>query len=297
MTSNTPFLSIIIPAYNEGVVIESVLQEILQLNLDCEIIVIDDGSTDETTNIVKQFETVKLIRHAYNVGNGAAIKSGIQAASGEIIVMLDADGQHKPEDIPRLVNYISKQNYDMVVGSRTKASATELHRNVANQLYNRLASYIAGYKVQDLTSGFRAIRASIAKSFVGLLPNGFSYPTTLTIALFRSGYTVHYEPIEAQKRRSVSKIRLFADGVGFLFTILRIGVFFFPTRIFMPIAILFLVTGVGYGSYLLIFFRRFSNMATLLIITGMLTFMLGLISEQITLLRLMGTSHGQRPRN
>jgi len=297
MTSNTPFLSIIIPAYNEGVVIESVLQEILQLNLDCEIIVIDDGSTDETTNIVKQFEMVKLIRHAYNVGNGAAIKSGIQAASGEIIVMLDADGQHKPEDIPRLVNYISKQNYDMVVGSRTKASATELHRNVANQLYNRLASYIAGYKVQDLTSGFRAIRASIAKSFVGLLPNGFSYPTTLTIALFRSGYTVHYEPIEAQKRRSVSKIRLFADGVGFLFTILRIGVFFFPTRIFMPIAILFFATGVGYGSYLLIFFRRFSNMATLLIITGMLTFMLGLISEQITLLRLMGTSHGQRPRN
>ena len=297
MTSNTPFLSIIIPAYNEGVVIESVLQEILQLNLDCEIIVIDDGSTDETPNIVEQFETVKLIKHAYNVGNGAAIKSGIQAASGEIIVMLDADGQHKPEDIPRLVNYISNQNYDMVVGSRTKSSATELHRNVANQLYNRLASYIAGYKVEDLTSGFRAIRASIAKSFVGLLPNGFSYPTTLTIALFRSGYTVYYEPIEAQKRRSVSKIRLFADGVGFLFTILRIGVFFFPTRIFMPIAILFLVTGVGYGSYLLIFFRRFSNMATLLIITGMLTFMLGLISEQITLLRLMGTSHGQRPRN
>lgn len=279
-------LSIIIPAYNEGNIIGPVLDQLAESFPDAEILVINDGSTDNTTEAVRSHAHVRVIDHPYNLGNGAAIKTGIRAASGDVIIMMDGDGQHKPEDLPRLLEKI--RCYDMVVGARTAQSESEIHRDLANRIYNWIASYLVGRPVPDLTSGFRAIRASVAKRFVYLLPNGFSYPTTLTIALFRTGHTVTYIPIVARARqgKTRSKIRLLRDGPGFLLTLARIGTLFVPVRIFMPVAAALFVLGVLYGSWLLIFFSRFSNMAILLILSGIMLFMLGLISEQIALLRL-----------
>jgi glycosyltransferase involved in cell wall biosynthesis len=286
-----PHISIVIPAYDEAPSIGRILDEIAALRLDAEVIVVDDGSQDDTVEIARARAGVQVIEHAYNVGNGAAVKTGIRAARGSAIVLMDGDGQHRPADILRLVACLGR--YDMVVGARTAASEAELHRNLANSLYNAIASYLVGRPIPDLTSGFRAVRASIAKRFVYLLPNGFSYPTTITLALFRAGHTVRYEPIVASARQGKSKIRLIRDGLGFLLTLLRIGTLFVPLRIFLPVATALFIVGVGYGTYLLIFWHRFSNMAVLLILSGIMLFMLGLISEQIALLRMaqVGLSH------
>jgi glycosyltransferase involved in cell wall biosynthesis len=291
--SPRPDISIIIPVFNEAEVIGHVLDELVQLPLDHEIVVVDDGSTDGTSDVVRQWNEVRVIQHAYNLGNGAAVKTGIRAARGSVIVMMDGDGQHKPKDIPRLLECLPI--YDMVVGARSRDSETELHRDVANRFYSSIASYLVGRRVVDLTSGFRALKAPIAKRFVYLLPNGFSYPTTLTLALFRSGHTVRYVPILAKARIGRSKIKLLADGAGFLLTLARIGTLFVPLRIFLPVATSLFGTGVLYGLYLLTFHRRFSNMAVLLILAGIMLFMLGLISEQIALLRMMqaGMDHSE----
>ncbi len=282
--SSSPYVSIVIPAYNEAAVIGRVLDEILDLSLDAEIIVIDDGSTDNTVEVAASRSGVRVIEQPYNIGNGAAVKRGIHEARGQIILMMDGDGQHPPADIPRLLEGCKR--YDMVVGERTSQSDSEWHRDLANWFYRALATYIVKRPVKDLTSGFRAVRASLAKRFVYLLPNGYSYPSTITIALFRSGHTVSYEPIISPARIGQSKVRLFRDGLNFILIILRIGTLFAPLRIFVPLATLFLTVGIGYGAYLLIFMRRFSNMAILLILSGIILFMLGLISEQIALLRM-----------
>ena len=287
MKHNLPFISIVIPAYNEAVGIGSVLNMLEKLELDSEIIVVDDGSHDETSNVVGQYDRVRLIRHPYNLGNGAAWKSGIRAAQGQYIAILDADGQHNPKDLPRLINRLINDGYDMVVGARQLRPDNEKHRDLANAVFQAFAGYMANRKIPDLTSGFRVFRADLAKSFVGLLPKGFSSPSTITMAFLRSGYTVFYEPIDLQKRKTRSKIKLFRDGLRFLFIILRIGLFFAPMRIFLPLTLAFFLTGLGYGAYLLIAMHRFSNMAMLFILLGILFFILGLISEQISLLRLM----------
>lgn len=284
MDDPAPHISIVIPAYNEADVIGSILDQITALALDTEVIVVNDGSTDNTGEIARSRTGVRVIDHPYNIGNGAAVKTGIWAARGEIIVMMDSDGQHQPKDIPRLVAGIGP--YDMVVGARSNDSNTELHRNLANKMYNALASYIVNRPIPDLTSGFRAIRASIAKRFVYLLPNGFSYPTTLTISLFRAGHSVHYEAIDTLPRLSSSGIHLVRDGLGFILIMLRIGTMFAPLRIFLPLSIILFGVGSGYGAWLLIWSSRFSNMAVLLILTGIMVFMMGLISEQIALLRM-----------
>lgn len=289
-------VSIILPTYNEEAVIGEVLEGLLDLPLNTEIIVIDDGSQDGTREVVAGYKAVRLLTHPYNIGNGAAIKTGIRAAQGDILLMMDADGQHQPEDVPRLVKGVVEGYYDMVVGARTPRSDTARHRDFANAIYNMLAGYIAGAKIEDLTSGFRAIRGDVARGFVNLLPNGFSYPTTLTLAAFRGGYSVKYEPIVALKRIGDSKIRLIRDGVGFLLVILRIGTLFAPLRVFLPVALSLLALGVGYGSYLLIFQHRFSNMPVLLILTGVMLFVQALISEQIAMLRLLEVNT-QRGRN
>ncbi len=282
--TSPPRISIVIPAYDEALSIGRVLDEIAALGLDAEVIVVNDGSQDETAQIVRAQRGVRLIEHGYNIGNGAAVKTGIRAARGSAIVLMDADGQHRPADIPQLVSYLDC--YDMAVGARLATSDTAPHRDLANHLYNAIASYLVGRPIPDLTSGFRAIRAPVAKRFVYLLPNGFSYPTTITLALFRAGYTVCYHPIVAPARQGRSKIRLLRDGIGFLLTLLRIGTLFVPLRIFLPVAGGLFVLGVGYGIYLLVFWHRFSNMAVLLILSGIMLFMLGLISEQIALLRM-----------
>jgi len=282
-----PYVSIVIPVYNESAAIGSTLDTLEQLPLNLEVIVVDDGSDDGTATIVGQRSCVRLIRHAYNIGNGAAVKSGIRAARGDLILIMDGDGQHDPNDVPRLVNRLLEGNYDMVVGARQRNPEIEPHRDVANIVFNKLAGYAAKAKIFDLTSGFRVMRANLAKGFVGLLPNGFSSPSTLTLAMFRSGHTVYYEPIVSRKRQSRSKIKIFRDGFRFLSIILRMAIFFAPMRIFAPLALTSLIMGVIYSTYVLTFKHRFSNMAMLLIVMGVLLYMMGLISEQISLLRLM----------
>lgn len=279
-------ISIVLPVYNEKDVIERVIEEIQSLDLNAEIIAVDDGSSDGTSMILKRIPEIEIMSHPVNQGNGAAIKTGIRAAHGQIIVLMDGDGQHDPHDIPRLVSRVTIDNYDMAVGARTNTSQTALHRDAANHLYNVIASYLVAHRVEDLTSGFRAIRADVLRRFVALLPNGFSYPTTITIAAFRAGYSVIYEPIKASARVGSSKIRLLKDGLGFLLTLARLGTFYVPLRIFVPLSAFLILTGSIYGGIVLAVQSRFSSTSLLLIVVGVLFFMLGLISEQIAMLRL-----------
>lgn len=281
-----PRISIVIPAYNEAEGIGAVLDELRQHDY-YEVIVVDDGSQDDTGAIAREHGAT-VVRHPYNIGNGGAVKTGIRAATGDIIVLMDGDGQHPPADIPRLIAHIG--DYDMVVGARTAESASELYRDIGNKIFNRYVSYIVGYPVPDVTSGFRAFRASLLKKFVYLLPNGFSYPTTITIAMFRSGFRVRYEPIVAKRRTGYSKIRPLRDGLRFLLTITRLATLFVPLKIFLPVSLFFFTVGSVYGAYLLIAVSRFSNMATLWILVGVMVFLIGLIAEQIAMLRFQGTA-------
>jgi glycosyltransferase involved in cell wall biosynthesis len=287
MSETKPYVSVIVPAYNEEQIIGKVLDRIRaamnQAGDPFEILVIDDGSTDQTA--ARADETgARVIRHPYNIGNGAAIKTGIRNSQGEVIVMMDADGQHQPEDIPRLLEKIGP--YDMVVGARTKDSASEIHRDFANKIYNWLASYVSGCKIDDLTSGFRAIKASIARGFVYLLPNQYSYPSTITLATIRSGRSLAYIPIEANRRVGKSKIRLLRDGIKFLMIILRIAVFYSPLKIFIPISVLMFFTGFGYGLFkVLALGTRYGPTSAMLMTMSLVVFMVGLVSEQVALLR------------
>ncbi|MCC6544984.1 MAG: glycosyltransferase family 2 protein [Nitrospirae bacterium] len=277
-------ISVVIPAYKEERVIGSVIKGVKSvIGDDCEVIVVDDGSPDGTWKMAKEAGAL-VIRHPYNIGNGAAVKSGIRAATGDIIVMMDGDGQHKPEDIPRLIEQIA--TYDMVIGARTGQSETSVHRDLANAIYNRFATYLTKMKILDLTSGFRAIKADIAKKFVYLLPNTFSYPTTITLSLIRAGHSVAFIPIVARKREGKSKIKLLKDGVRFFLIMLKIATLFSPFRVFLPVSAGFFFLGIGYYLYTFIEGHRFTNMSALLISNGIIIFMMALIAEQIAQLRL-----------
>jgi glycosyltransferase involved in cell wall biosynthesis len=275
------------PAFNEDTVIQDVLRRVIQLQIADEILVVDDGSSDRTAEAAAAVAGVTVIRHPYNIGNGAAVKSGIRVATGDIVVLMDADGQHPPEEVPNLLQHLDP--YDMVVGARSAGSESALSRSIANRVFNFYSSYIVGYDVPDLTSGFRALRASVAKSFVYLLPNQFSYPTTLTIAFFRAGYAVKYQPFASPARVGRSKIRPLRDGFRFLLTITRLGVLFVPLKIFLPISLFLTTTGMGYVLLELANSRRFSGFGGLIATIGVFTFLLGLVSEQIALLRLVNS--------
>lgn len=275
-------LSIILPAKNESAAIGATVSSIRQHYPDAELIVVNDGSTDNTAAVAEE-AGARVIHHPYSKGNGAAIKSGARAARGEILVFMDADGQHDPADISRLLAKL-EQGHDMVVGARQKGSQASMGRGLANGLYNRLASWMTGHRVDDLTSGFRAVRADKFREFLYLLPNGFSYPTTSTMAFFRAGYSVAYVPIHAAKRIGKSHIRLLHDGARFLLIIFKIGTLFSPLKIFAPVALLmFLLASAWYG-YTLYSFGRFTNMSALLYSGAVMVFLMGLISEQITAL-------------
>lgn len=277
-----PSVSVVIPARNEAAGLRIILPKIAELPGITEVIVVNDGSSDESAALCAEFK-VKVVHHPYPKGNGAAIKSGARAASGELIVFMDADGQHQAEDIPRLLEKLD-QGYDMVVGARSAGSQAGAHRAVANGFYNELAGWMVGQSVQDLTSGFRAVKAKTFRKFLYLLPNGFSYPTTITMSFFRAGYSVAYIPIVAPKRIGKSHVRLFRDGVRFLLIIFRIGTLYSPLKLFLPISLGFFLTGLGYYIYTLLTIHRFTNMSALLFITAILTFLMGLVSEQITAL-------------
>lgn len=278
----TAKISIIIPAKNEAQGLRALLPEILNLCPDAELIVINDGSHDETRAICLE-HGVTVLSHPQSLGNGASIKTGARAAAGEVLLFMDADGQHQPQDIPRLLDKM-QQGYDMVVGARGNGSQAGMHRSLANGFYNRLASWMVGQKVADLTSGFRAVRAEKFRKFLYLLPNGFSYPTTITISFFRAGYPVAYVPIHAPKRVGNSHLRLVRDGVRFLLIIFKIGTLYSPLKTFFPISLGFFLLGIGYYLYTYLMLHRFTNMSALLLITSMLIFLIGLVSEQINAL-------------
>ena len=277
-------ISIIIPVFNEAESLSELLTKILALHLPgSEIIVVDDGSTDGTADVAMK-TGANVVRHPYNIGNGAAVKTGIRAARGTFLVLMDGDGQHKPADIPKLLADANK--YHMVVGARGKGSKLRFHRYIANVVYNLLASYVTRFKVSDLTSGFRVLSRSDALRFIDLLPNTFSYPTTLTLAFLRSGLTVKYVPIQSLYRAGQSKISLASDGIRFLLIITKIATLFAPFRVFLPVSAFFFFTGVGYYVYTYITEHRFTNMSVFLLTTAVIVFMLGLVSEQIALLRM-----------
>lgn len=277
-------ISIVVPVFNEASNLAALLAKIHGLRLPrAEIIIVDDGSTDGSAEIALN-AGVSVIRHPYNIGNGAAVKSGIRAARGKFILLMDGDGQHKPEDIPKLLAEAAR--YHMVVGARAKGSKLRFHRYAANQLYNLLASYVTRFKVEDLTSGFRVLSRRDAVSFIDLLPNTFSYPTTLTLAFLRSGFTVKYVPIQTLYRAGQSKISLVTDGIRFLLIITKIATLFSPFRIFLPVSILFFLAGTSNYLYTYLTEYRFTNMSALMFTAAVLVFMLGLVSEQIALLRM-----------
>lgn len=282
-----PEISILIPAVNEAEIIADIIGHVCVtmdgLNRLYEILVIDDGSTDETA-LRAQNAGARVISHPYNIGNGAAVKTGIRQAKGDILVMMDGDGQHNPEDIPKLLEKIGP--YDMVVGARTGDSESHFHRDAANGFYNLFASYICKRKIQDLTSGFRAIKADIAGQFVPLLPNTFSYPTTITMAILRSGFSLAYVPIRANRCVGKSKIKLIRDGSRFLLIMLKIATLFSPMRVFFPVSIAMFLTGVGYGIFRILFMGgRYGSTSAMLITMSVMIFMIGLVSEQIAQLR------------
>jgi len=277
-------VSIVIPAFNEAESLEAVIKKITMLDLPgCEIIVVDDGSTDGSSDVALK-AGANVIRHPYNIGNGAAVKSGIRVARGRTIVLMDGDGQHQPQDIPKLL--AESRDYHMVVGARAKGSKLRFHRYAANMIYNWLASYVTQFNVKDLTSGFRALPRAEALRFIDLLPNTFSYPTTLTLAFLRSGLTVKYVPIQSLYRSGQSKISLVSDGFRFLLIITKIATLFAPFRIFLPVSVVCFLGGLTNYIYTYVTQHRFTNMSVFMFTTAVIIFMLGLISEQIALLRM-----------
>ena len=275
-------LSIVIPAKNEAAAIGDVVATAKLAYPDAEVIVVDDGSTDATAQAAED-SGATVIRHPESLGNGAAVKSGTRAASGEFIAFMDGDGQHNARELESLIEKLG-EGYQMVIGARDSGSHANIGRLFANGLYNALASLISGRPIYDLTSGFRVVRASLFREFLYLLPNGFSYPTTITMAFLRSGFPVCFEPIRAAERKGESHIRPIRDGVRFLVIIFKIATLYSPLKIFMPVSGLFFVTGLSYYAYTYFTAGNFTNMSLLVLSAAVIIFLIGLISEQITAL-------------
>jgi len=286
-------VSVIIPAYNESHTIGPLVEKIRFLYPDFEVLVVDDGSMDSTARTAA-LTGAKVCRHPYNIGNGASIKTGIRNATGEILVFMDGDGQHDPQDIGKMLRNFP--DYDMVVGERTAKDQATVFRFFGNQMFNRLASYVAKFYVRDLTSGFRAIKSDIAKKYLYLLPNTYSYPTTLTLCVLRSGRSLKYVPVHVRKRRSgKSNIGIFKDGVRFFMIIIKICTLYSPFRIFLPVSLVTFMAGMVYYLYTYLSMGRFTNMSALMFTTSVVIFMMGLVSDQIAQLRYERSEEANRP--
>jgi len=274
-------LSVVLPAKNEAEGLRRTLPALRAEMPDAQIIVVDDGSTDATAEVALA-HGAEVLSAPYSMGNGAAIKRGARAARGEILVFMDADGQHDPSQIPLLLQKLD-EGFDMAVGARVNGGQASIGRGLANALYNRLASWMTGHRILDLTSGFRAVRAEKFREFIHLLPNGFSYPTTSTMAFFRSAYPVAYVRIDVAKRVGLgSHIRPWKDGVRFLLIIFKIATLYSPLKLFAPIALGFFAVATGYYGYTFVYEHRFTNMSMLLYSASVIVFLIGLVSEQIT---------------
>ena len=278
----TQELSIILPAKNEAKGLQKLLPELRAKFPDAEILVVNDGSTDNTVEVCEA-NGVRIITHKQSKGNGGAVKAGARAATGSIFVFMDADGQHRPEDIPRLLEVLHN-GHDMAIGARTRGSQASISRGVANAFYNWFATRMTGQTIPDLTSGFRAVVTSKFREFIYLLPNGFSYPTTITMAFFRAGYSVEYLPIVAEARVGKSHIRPIRDGIRFLIIIFKVATLYSPLKIFVPISGVLFLSGISYYLFTYLSAGRFTNMGMLLMISAILVFLIGLVSEQITTL-------------
>jgi len=277
-------VSIVLPAKNEANSLRRILPALTRLYPSCEIIVVNDGSTDDTVSVCGE-NNVRVVSHAYSKGNGAAIKSGALAAKGEWLVFMDADSQHDPAHVKDLVDMAFGNEgvgYDMVVVARQATDQANISRSLGNRMYNWLASYMTGHKIPDLTSGFRVINAKKFKKFISLLPNGFSYPTTITMAFFRAGFSVGYLNRPVGARIGKSHIHLLKDGTRFFLIIFKIGTLYSPLKLFFPIAVAHFFAGISYYFYTFFEFHRFTNMSALLFTTSILIFLIGLVSEQIT---------------
>lgn len=275
-------LSIVLPARNEAQSLLTLVPRLRAQYPGAEIIVVNDGSTDDTAKVAAEGGAL-VVNHPYRKGNGAAIKSGARAARGDVIVFMDADSQHAPEDVGRLIAKL-EAGYEMAVGARDARSQASFGRRIANDFYSRFASWMVKHEVQDLTSGFRAVKAARFREFLHLLPNGFSYPTTSTMAFFRTGYSVAYVPIKAGRRLGESHIRPIRDGLKFVLIMFRICTLFSPLRLFGPISLGFFSIASAYYAYTYFTLGRFTNMSALLYSTSIIIFLIGLISEQITML-------------
>jgi len=273
-------ISIVLPAKNEAAALAGLIPRLRTAQPDAEVIVVDDGSTDDTAQICAE-QAVTRLHQPYSMGNGAAIKRGARAARGEIIVFMDADGQHDPADIGKLLQRL-EQGFDMVVGARDWSGQAGMSRGVANTVYNRLSSWMTGFQILDLTSGFRAVKAHRFREFLHLLPNGFSYPTTITMAFFRSAYAVAYEPLVVHQRIGKSHIRPLRDGIRFLLIIFKIATLYSPMKLFTPVSVVFFLLGMVNYAYTFITSHRLTNMSVLLFSAAVIVFLIGLISEQIT---------------
>ncbi len=286
---NETRVSIIIPAYNEAQTIGDLVTEISNLYPDFEIIVVNDGSTDDTAAVAEAAGAI-VYNHPYNIGNGAAVKSGIRIATGDVFVFMDGDGQHDPKDIAKLLKYFP--DFDMVVGARPMGNQASWGRALANRVYNWFASYVVNFRVQDLTSGFRAVKSDIARNYLYLLPNTYSYPSTITLCVLRTGRSVRYVPVNAKRRKEgKSKIKIFPDGIRFFLIITRICTLYSPFRVFLPVSFVTFCVGLGYYLYTLFALGRFTNMSALLFTTSVIIFMIGLVSEQISQMRFDRREH------
>jgi len=277
--------SVVIPAFNEGASIATVVRDLTSAARWLEILVVDDGSSDQT-GANAAAAGARVIRHPYNKGNGAAVKSGIRQAAGVFILIADADGQHRPADATRLVAQLD--TYDLVIGARSGQTQASLARRLGNSALNRIASYLTEQPIPDLTSGFRAAKRECLLEFIHLLPNGFSTPTTTTLAFMRAGYSVRFEPIEAAQRAGVSKIRLGADGFNFFLILLKVITIFSPLRIFAPVSAAAFLLGAAYAGWTIVTQSHVTNSSVLLILLSVVILLVGLVSEQISSLRVEG---------
>jgi glycosyltransferase involved in cell wall biosynthesis len=278
-------VSVVIPALNEAAAIAEVVRQLSGAAAWAEILVVDDGSSDDTAARATA-AGARVLRHPYTKGNGAAVKTGIRAASGEYLLIMDGDGQHPPSDAVRLASRLGE--YDLVVGARAPGTQAGLTRRAGNAVLNGLASFLTEREIPDLTSGFRAARRECLLEFLHLLPNGFSTPTTTTMAFVRAGYNVAFEPVDARQRVGESKIRLSRDGPKFLLIMMRVMTIFSPLRIFLPISVVSFVAGAAYALYTIIEQGKIPNGAVLLIMFAVIVFLVGLVSDQVAALRFDG---------
>ena len=282
-------LSVVIPVYNEKENIENFLAEVIEFckgfSFPYEIVVVNDGSSDGTTEILSNFknEALRVVHHKHNIGNGGAVKTGIRNSKGDYVIMIDGDGQHYPEDIGRILEKL-EEGYHLVVGARDKSSQASFFRAVGNTIYNKLASYVADFEIRDLTSGLRGANRKVILKFLYLFPNGFSYPSTSTLAFLKAGYSVCYIPIKTRKRKGKSKIKLVRDGLKFFNIIAKITTLFSPMRIFFPVSVMLFLSAIAHFLYRFFISGRYTLFTGILLLASIFTLLMGLISEQISTL-------------